>query len=585
MPALHLFDRRTLLAGDDLQLPSLAWGILSFLQIFVLLPILLWFDVQLLLLRHSDDSRQWRMTMSNDEYTIDSQSLLVMNSPECSEATSNYTEMNFPSLLLVFLVGASISCSVSLWYEQRIFQLSSLGTPTLNLHLRHPLRRLIEVKLTYLMGYNLVLLTFGSACTIHFVGEYLHCFPLLWWICWFTFLTIQTFQSLFAITSLVSILRIQPRNALNEPIMMGGDTDNLYQQHTNTMDMHNSNEAEELWRTRCEGCCRTLAISTCFFFGGQSIVSTSEGQKFYGDISRALADYFAGFDGEGLDVVPSDVVLGFVVLRHMQAQRKLVAKREALGQLGYGSRPGSCVDLTRAVDNNSARDSNKRTLFFRWRNSSSNEQYVVEEPSSPLRQESNNSANTPTSPSRADEEYQSFSRIVLSPSNANDLLAIEEGAYFARHQLAIYTWMLYYYEYPFTGTFRLIGRSLKEKMGCSDATLHRDQQTTIVGDNFLRIHEATMCAHAGLVKSDIAYASFEAGFYETPYCIIIDRTWKSVVLSIRGSLTLEDCVVDVLLDPSPLDSLGEQHGFAGSGQYCHGGVYECTQWLYGDLER
>ena len=534
--------------------------------------------------------------MNDDDeyvYSTENSSGVIMNSPQCLEATANYTDRTFPTLVLLFLIGTSISGSISLWYEQQIFQLSTLGTPTLNIHLRDPLRRLIEVKLTYLAGYNGFLLIFAIMCTIHYIGDYWHCFPLAWWISWFVLWTVQTLQILFAVTSLASILRIQPRNnsVLNEPIMMGDGTDQ-YQQHRDQHLPHNHTEAEELWRTRCEGCCRTLAISTCFLFGGQSVVSTSEGQKFYGDISRALADYFAGFQEEGgLDVVPSDVVLGFVVLRHIQAQRKLVARREALGQMGYGSRPGSCVDLTRVAESNSGntRDSNKRTLFFRWRNNnSSSAQSVNEEsPGSPIRHESNNSANIPTSPSRADEEYQSFSRIVLSPSNANDLLAIEEGAYFSRHQLAIYTWMLYYYEYPFTGSFRLMGRSLKDKLlSCSDSTPDRDYgQERIVGDNFLRIHEATMCAHAGLEKSDIAYASFEAGFYETPYCIIIDRTWKSVVLSIRGSLTLEDCVVDVLLDPSPLDSLGEQHGFDGNGQYCHGGVYECTQWLFRDLER
>jgi hypothetical protein len=112
-----------------------------------------------------------------------------------------------------------------------------------------------------------------------------------------------------------------------------------------------------------------------------------------------------------------------------------------------------------------------------------------------------------------------------------------------------------------------------------------ESDSHVVGDNFLRIHEATMLAHAGLEKADIAYASFEAGFYETPYCIVIDRKWKTVVLSIRGSLTLEDCVVDVLLDPSSLSELGVQYGFAGDQQYCHGGVLECTQWLYADLNR
>ena len=32
-PALYLFNRRTLLAGDDLQLPSIAWGSVSAVQV------------------------------------------------------------------------------------------------------------------------------------------------------------------------------------------------------------------------------------------------------------------------------------------------------------------------------------------------------------------------------------------------------------------------------------------------------------------------------------------------------------------------------------------------------------------------
>ncbi len=67
-----------------------------------------------------------------------------------------------------------------------------------------------------------------------------------------------------------------------------------------------------------------LAVSTCFLFGGKGFVSHAAeggGEKFYGDIARALADYFADFReriaGErNLDVVPSDVGLGFVMLRH-----------------------------------------------------------------------------------------------------------------------------------------------------------------------------------------------------------------------------------------------------------------------------
>lgn len=612
MPALYLFNRRTLLAGDDLQLPSIAWGLLSAAQTFLLLPYLLYFTIELLLLRGSGDDEYdgknesvWRRQRYNDRNLLDVDDVIDsvekqfpnLRSSECAQATSNFDDMTFPSLVLIYLIGMSIFCAISLWYEQKIFRLSSLGTPTLNIDLRDPLSMFIERKMTRLAGFNFLLLVFASACTFNYIGDYLHCFPAMWWVLWFVLLATQGLQFLFAFTTYVSIMRVHPSTtrAIGMAEVSGAAPTDFYQQHTeHFFHNHNNTEiAEEIWRGRCEGCCKVLALSTCFLFGGQSIVShASEGgsEKFYGDISRALADYFAGFVDEstgepGLDVVPSDVALGFVVLRHIQAQRKLIAKREALQQAGYGSRPGSSVDLTQ-LTNGTTSIINRRTLFFRWRNSSSHEQNVVSDAdNNTARQNSACDVSNQPIPSRADEEYQSFSRIVLSPSNADDFAVIEEGARFARHQLAIYTWMLYYYMYPVSGTFRLIGRALKEKMCDNNSAECVESDSHVVGDNFLRIHEATMLAHAGLEKADIAYASFEAGFYETPYCIVIDRKWKTVVLSIRGSLTLEDCVVDVLLDPSSLSELGVQYGFAGDQQYCHGGVLECTQWLYADLNR
>ena len=63
------------------------------------------------------------------------------------------------------------------------------------------------------------------------------------------------------------------------------------------------------------------------------------------------------------------------------------------------------------------------------------------------------------------------------------------------------------------------------------------------------------------------------------------QTLESVVLSIRGTLSLEDCVVDVLVEPEKLDELGEQYGFEGSGQYCHSGVLACVKQIAIELEQ
>ena len=690
MPALYLFNRRTLLAGDDLHLPSIVWGAVSTVQLFIFVPFLLYYTIDLLLTTtaHDDDddnvnysydndgvynndnnsnidwmdrdsSSEWetinlRRRLSNQDIYIEF-NLPSMQSQYCSNATSTYTNYNFPIFILIYLIGMSIYTSVSIWYEQRIYYTSSIGTPTLNIQLRNgPLKNLMEFKMTYLSGYNAILLVFGLCITFVYIGgEYRQCFPTIWWIGWFILFVTQGVQCFVMGTTLFALWRVQP--VISSTTIVTGEHQ-LHQQHQQHQSdfyqrhldngAHHAETAEELWQNRCQGCCQILAISTCFCFGGRGIVSHAAeggGEKFYGDIARALADYFADFGNNGsgdngsgaiatgLDVVPSDVGLGFVMLRHIQAQRKMLARRDALQQMGMGTYYGSNNDLPSLVmAASSPSNRNDTTLLFRRSSTAQSDEHQQQQSTNDqLEDESSSPDNHPPPPitqsqSAEEEPYTSFSRKVLSQSNPDDYTLIEEGARFARHQLAIYTWILYYYQFPVSGTFRLLGRSLKAKTKCSsndrsttdatgssggrrqssnyepcslDVELGEEgsstrlspivdmNQETIVGDNFLRIHEATMLAHAGLDAADIAYANFEAGFYETPYCIIIDRKWKSVVLSIRGSLTLEDCVVDVLLDPIPLDALGEKYGFDGSGQYCHGGVLECSNWLYEDLMR
>jgi len=66
---------------------------------------------------------------------------------------------------------------------------------------------------------------------------------------------------------------------------------------------------------------------------------------------------------------------------------------------------------------------------------------------------------------------------------------------------------------------------------------------------------------------------------------VIDHKWQSVVLAIRGTLSLEDCLVDVLVHPDPLDELGMEYDFDGEGQFCHSGVLSCVKYILNDLKR
>jgi len=632
MPALYLFNRRTLLAGDDLQLPSLATGFVFALELFIFLPVLMYYTIDLIFILPDDDGvdggggirytnrvlhnellrdlDEERSLLNIDDYfALIEDRLPSMESQACADATSGFVDMTFPFLLLMNQIGSAIYCATSIWHEQKIFHLSSLGTPTLNTDLRAPLTKIIESKMTVLVGFNFLLFVYGISCTFPFTKDYIQCFPIFWWFIWFLELAIRGTQSILSVATLASIWRIPPVSIMSDSNSQieGVDdtTTEFYQRHLDHLHNHNNVEmAEDMWRSRCEGCCRTMAVATCFLFGGQGIIAHASergGENFYSDIARALADYFEGT----LDVVPSDIALGFVLLRHIQAQRMLVARREALQQMrSLESRNGSYNDVMSASGKSGPiQNSSSTSLLFRWRRKRS----LPDNTHQSANDTGVGDAGQPRNHGGTgdEESYETFSRPVLSPSNPDDIAVLKEGARFARHQLAIYTWVLYYYMFPVSGTFRLIGQSLRKKM-CKNKTSDRYQPYTtnlsidargisdstsngrlqkISGDNFLRLHEKTMLAHLGIDSSDLVYASYESGFYESPYCIVVDRKWKSIVLSIRGSLTLEDCVVDVLLDPTPLDALGEKYDFDGRGQYCHGGVLECAQWLHGELTR
>ena len=49
--------------------------------------------------------------------------------------------------------------------------------------------------------------------------------------------------------------------------------------------------------------------------------------------------------------------------------------------------------------------------------------------------------------------------------------------------------------------------------------------------------------------------------FEPPYALLLDRSRRAVVLTIRGTLSLEDCLTDAMADPASLRELAAAWGF------------------------
>lgn len=72
---------------------------------------------------------------------------------------------------------------------------------------------------------------------------------------------------------------------------------------------------------------------------------------------------------------------------------------------------------------------------------------------------------------------------------------------------------------------------------------------TTQGDNCFRAHEAAIYEFISGKQAELVYANFTNTVYDRPYAIFIDRKWQTVVISIRGTLSLEDCLADANHEP------------------------------------
>ena len=597
MPSIELFHRKTLLGGDDLQVACLFTMFLRVIQMScLLLP--LWFHI-------IDESSQEGNLWEYIWYDANSQ-----GDGECR------TSHLFPLLLFIYCLSSSVIVILSFIWEFRIYTTSWLGSPTETQPRSRKIQALLEFKLIPIGIIQFLILgvAIAAAC---FARQHYHCrklsqmvayhttaaqtsasddalfwndltawmedddpqetaslalHPHLFWIAFVLLWLTQLFEVVFVFLTCISL---------------------LYSSQSSTMiipEPPNHELVEQMWQERCTKFCECLGMSTCFVFGGKHV---SLGN--YGDIARALTDYFE--TGGELDLVPSDIVMGLLILQKLQRTRILRARHHVSREV---SRENS---LAAAMPGQSS-----RLLLPSGGASDQNVEITtpaIQLPSSRLLSENGNNQQSGGSLGMRREHsfyvmhqegsrtfYESTERKILSRNRNVDRDILAEGARFARYQLAIYTWLIYVYQYPVTGVPRMLSKS-----GCGCCRQRRNSpdieyfisdchQGRLIGDSWCQIHKSALMLQAGLTDdSDLIYVQLKSSFSDIPYCIILDHAWKTVVLAIRGTFSLEDCVTDVLVEPESLEALGDEFGFNGRDQYCHGGVAMCARIVHRDLQR
>ena len=189
------------------------------------------------------------------------------------------------------------------------------------------------------------------------------------------------------------------------------------------------------------------------------------------------------------------------------------------------------------------------------------------------------STTSPDEPPTPSSMYQEGTRYLLNQNLEEDRQVIQDGTHFMRLAYGIYGFTMYMERYGFTSVCRLATGYFARRSTTSKTA----PKTTTRGD-FTRIHQVCFQSQTGIPPEDLVYASFLSGVNQRPYCIVIDRKEKAVVLVVRGTLSLEDAVNDLTLKPTSLEEWGTQYGYDGHGEYAHAGFYASTEWLLQDLE-
>jgi Lipase (class 3) len=397
--------------------------------------------------------------------------------------------------------------------------------------------------------------------------------------------------------------------------------------------------------TSVSTCC-LLGGSELFWSSKDSATTNGTDSNVLSEISTILADFFDSGNVQ-LDVTPTDFMVGLHVLAAQQQeqrnQRTELLQREMRQEAQY-ERELSChddADLLQQdevgievslswIDEVGDKEDNKCVIQSRSVAAGSFDVDVVNtsEDSTPSDVERNRGDNdsddkrenaTSASPTRSllvsgdrlkvrsvkelqlhrhsmeDRAYYRVARRTrLSRCNDFDCRVIQDGAYYMRLSLAVYGHILYLYHNTCSAPCCLLARMCtvhgggqRTREAAADGS--PTSETVVVGDNRCGCNEAALRRIADLNVDDIVYVSFKSGIRICPYGVLIDRKKRSIVVVIRGTLSLESTAIDLNIEPVSMKECcrGRDENLAKSvqpGDYCHSGMMQCALWIYDDLK-
>ena len=535
MPSLVLFGHPTLVAGDDLRIWAFISICLKLGQWSLLVPLLVYFcrgDTRTL----EEDAKHFR--------------------DNCDTSNIDHSVNNMQRLLLVYIVSSLLMTVIGIGLEIRIWKLSETGTPTIP-GKRTQIRSICHLNLTILVVARLFLLLFGFTvksslfkycqCNVQ-NNDYMQPLPRC---------NQTTEQASAILSALVNMTVAELSFVLALIIYLGCNCLPKGCLQISSVDK---------WKCFCRCCCTVSTFLSCCLMGGRDSLMGD-----FSDVALILADIFDG--GGFLDVVPSDVVMGLIMVSRVQAQKRCEAEEELKKQT---------MTILHEIDNNQGDLlTNIPEMSMEQGTMGRVAEILARKGIAPGNATTHDTVSFQIRRSlEGNVMYEPQLRNTLNCKNSIDKSVIAEGARCMRISLAIYTWAKKSIDNPCTGlckisTFSAVA-SIRE---CCK------KHPQFVSDNACRFHQTALMRESGLDETEVVFAQFKVGFAATPYCIVLDHDWKSIVIGIRGTLSLDDLLADVTLRPVSLDTLGERCGFDGTDRYAHSGMLACSEWIYNDIEK
>ena len=521
MPALVIFGKRTPIAGDDLRVYA----------IVTLLVRLAQFGSAVASLMHT--FRWMRLDPSQEENVEE----IVDEIEEDKVCTLDEDEQGVLFVLAVsFLAFTAVQSLVGVSYALSIWIISQRGTPTDRRTRVRPLQLLCQVHLTWILLIRLFTVTMGLGLhsqldddcpCINEATEFEYaCNPIYFVLFLFLFYT-EVAEVCF---DLLIIVYVTTSWIIPKMLPRGLNS-------------------EQQWRIFCQCCCTISSVLTCCLMGGPDAVLGD-----YTDIAMLLTHFF-NLHGS-LDITHSDMVIGLLLVKEVQEQRfsdiqKQIMESTVEEELITETKP--------TVSDESYRENLIQVMRnFQATKKLSGVTYRLR------RYEGGH------------HRWEPAITKFLSLNSSSDRLIIAEGARFMQLSLAIYTWFMYSLNHPCTGLCSICG--------VAAIRMCKKPQTRYEGDGYCcRLHSAAFLKESGITdETEIVYAYFRSQIVASPYAVVLDHEWKSVVIVIRGTLSLEDVLTDLDVEPS---CLKEVEGYQGEARYVHAGMQKTCQWIIQDMKK